>query len=108
MCSYCGSTYFSERRTNVLDDEADYFQVDNQWLSDKERTALKKKEQELREAKYGSRIGRGVDITLDIAGRQVTENEQRDIGIIMDYNSGYYGYGDCTDQTYTARTILRR
>lgn len=62
----------SIRRTQVLDDESDYFATEsNQWLSSNEREKLKKKEKELRELRHASRKDR--KITLDFAGRQVIE-----------------------------------
>ncbi|XP_060796409.1 activating signal cointegrator 1 [Neoarius graeffei] len=62
----------SVRRTQVLDDECDYFATDsNQWLSPVERTALRKQEEELRELRHASRKDR--KITLDFAGRRVLE-----------------------------------
>ncbi|KAJ8272183.1 hypothetical protein COCON_G00110420 [Conger conger] len=62
----------SVRRTQVLDDESDYFSTDsNQWLSTGEREALRKREAELGELRHASRKDR--KITLDFAGRQVLE-----------------------------------
>lgn len=62
----------SVRRTQVLDDESDYFATEsNQWLSPSERDKLRKKEEELRELRYASRKDR--KITLDFAGRQVID-----------------------------------
>uniref|UniRef100_A0A8C6U8R2 Thyroid hormone receptor interactor 4 n=1 Tax=Neogobius melanostomus TaxID=47308 RepID=A0A8C6U8R2_9GOBI len=62
----------SVRRTQVLDDEADYFASDsNQWLSPGEREKLRRREEELREIRHASRKDR--KITLDFAGRQVVE-----------------------------------
>uniref|UniRef100_A0A8D0B447 Activating signal cointegrator 1 n=1 Tax=Salvator merianae TaxID=96440 RepID=A0A8D0B447_SALMN len=62
----------SVRRTQVIDDEADYFATDsNQWLSKQEREALEKREKELRELRHASRLARKV--TIDFAGRQVLE-----------------------------------
>ncbi|XP_023282500.1 activating signal cointegrator 1 [Seriola lalandi dorsalis] len=62
----------SVKRTQVLDDESDYFATEsNQWLSPGEREKLKKKEEELRELRHASRKDR--KITLDFAGRQVVE-----------------------------------
>ncbi|XP_060887257.1 activating signal cointegrator 1 [Labrus mixtus] len=62
----------SVRRTQVLDDESDYFATEsNQWLSPGEREKLKKKEEELRELRHASRKDR--KITLDFAGRQVID-----------------------------------
>ncbi|XP_061595513.1 activating signal cointegrator 1 [Cololabis saira] len=62
----------SVRRTQVLDDESDYFATEsNQWLSPGEREKLRKKEDELRELRHASRLDR--KITLDFAGRQVID-----------------------------------
>ncbi|XP_057690298.1 activating signal cointegrator 1 [Corythoichthys intestinalis] len=61
----------SVKRTQVLDDESDYFATDNQWLSNAERDKLRKKEEELRELRHASRKDR--KITLDFAGRQVLD-----------------------------------
>ncbi|XP_075874890.1 activating signal cointegrator 1 isoform X2 [Nelusetta ayraudi] len=62
----------SVRRTQVLDDESDYFASDsNQWLSPGEREKLRKKEEELRDLRHASRKDR--KITLDFAGRQVLD-----------------------------------
>ena len=58
----------------VIDDESDYFSVDgNQWLSSQQRDALRKREDELRKARHGSRLER--KITFDFAGRRVVEEE---------------------------------
>uniref|UniRef100_A0A8C5FVU2 Thyroid hormone receptor interactor 4 n=1 Tax=Gadus morhua TaxID=8049 RepID=A0A8C5FVU2_GADMO len=62
----------SVRRTQVLDDESDYFATDsNQWLSPSEREKLRKQDEELRELRHASRKDR--KITLDFAGRQVLD-----------------------------------
>lgn len=62
----------SVKRTQVLDDESDYFATDsNQWLSPCERDALRKREEELRELRHASRKDR--KITLDFAGRRVLD-----------------------------------
>ncbi|XP_069382342.1 activating signal cointegrator 1 isoform X2 [Paralichthys olivaceus] len=62
----------SVRRTQVLDDESDYFATEsNQWLSPGEREKLRMKEEELRELRHASRKDR--KITLDFAGRQVLD-----------------------------------
>ncbi|XP_054756269.2 activating signal cointegrator 1-like [Lytechinus pictus] len=71
----------SVRRTKVHDDQSDYFSSDtNQWLSTKERTELKKREEDLREKKHGSRLNK--NFTLDFAGRKVVEEEVEEM-----YNS---------------------
>ncbi|XP_016339469.1 activating signal cointegrator 1 [Sinocyclocheilus anshuiensis] len=62
----------SVKRTQVLDDESDYFATDsNQWLSPGEREALRKREEELRELRHVSRKDR--KITIDFAGRRVLD-----------------------------------
>lgn len=64
--------FFSVRRTQVLDDESDYFATDsNQWLSPVERETLRKREEELQELRHASR--KDCKITLDFAGRRVLE-----------------------------------
>ncbi|NWW32845.1 TRIP4 protein, partial [Panurus biarmicus] len=64
----------SVRRTQVIDDESDYFATDsNQWLSKKEREVLQKREQELRELRHASRLAK--KITIDFAGRQILEED---------------------------------
>uniref|UniRef100_A0A6J0USP5 Activating signal cointegrator 1 isoform X1 n=1 Tax=Pogona vitticeps TaxID=103695 RepID=A0A6J0USP5_9SAUR len=64
----------SVRRTQVIDDESDYFATDsNQWLSKQEREALEKREKELRELRHASRLSR--KITIDFAGRQILEEQ---------------------------------
>lgn len=75
---HCNENFFavhcvhSVRRTQVLDDESDYFASDsNQWLSPAEREKVRKKEEELRDLRHASRKDR--KITLDFAGRQVID-----------------------------------
>lgn len=70
----CGRCFPSVRRTQVIDDESDYFATDsNQWLSKQEREALQKREQELRELRHASRLAK--KITIDFAGRQILEED---------------------------------
>lgn len=69
----------SARRTQVIDDESDYFSTDsNRWLSQKEREMLRKREEELRSKRFASKKDR--KITLDFAGRQVIE-EHSDVNM---------------------------
>ncbi|XP_012865730.1 PREDICTED: activating signal cointegrator 1 [Dipodomys ordii] len=64
----------SIRRTQVIDDESDYFASDsNQWLSKIERETLQKREEELRELRHASRLSK--KITIDFAGRKIVEDE---------------------------------
>ena len=93
----------SVRRTKVIDDESDYFTTDgNQWLSKKEREALKEKEEMLRQKRHGSR--RGVKVTIDFAGRKVVSESDGD----SMYQNGDellpasipYGSGDVPKRSY--------
>ena len=66
--------HFSVKRTQVLDDESDYFTTEgNAWLSDKERQKLKQRQEELHKARHTSRLDR--KFTLDFAGRRVIQDE---------------------------------
>uniref|UniRef100_A0A8C5PNG1 Activating signal cointegrator 1 n=1 Tax=Leptobrachium leishanense TaxID=445787 RepID=A0A8C5PNG1_9ANUR len=88
----------SVRRTHVIDDESDYFSTDsNQWLSQAEREALRKKEQELQELRHASRLSRKV--TLDFAGRKVIEDD--------DNLSEYHERFDETVEAINAGTVLK-
>ncbi|XP_061101912.1 activating signal cointegrator 1 [Conger conger] len=87
----------SVRRTQVLDDESDYFSTDsNQWLSTGEREALRKREAELGELRHASRKDR--KITLDFAGRQVLEEG--------DNLSQYYSRFDEAVQAINTGTLV--
>lgn len=44
----------SEMRTQVIDDESDYFSVNSVWLSPRQREELKKKEEEMQALKHRS------------------------------------------------------
>ncbi|KAK9826176.1 hypothetical protein WJX81_003659 [Elliptochloris bilobata] len=60
----------SAQRTQVLDDQSDFFEVDaNAWLTHEEREALKAQERAAQEAEEARR--RRVVVTLDLLGRQV-------------------------------------
>jgi len=62
-----------EKRTKVIDDESDYFNVDsNKWLTPEQRAALVRKNSELQEEKHKSRLDR--KITFDFAGRRLLED----------------------------------
>ena len=65
----------SAKRTQIIDDESDYFNVDNnRWLTPQQREALKKKKEELQNEKHKSRLDR--KMTFDFAGRKVVEEDQ--------------------------------
>ena len=72
---YFCSTRSSAKRTQVIDDESDYFNADsNRWLSKAEKEKLAKRERELREKRHASRLDRKV--TLDFAGRRVVDTTE--------------------------------
>ena len=49
----------------MIDDECDYFSTDsNQWLHKEDRDALRKREEELRAARHGSRRDRKVRLRV--------------------------------------------
>ena len=55
----------------MIDDEADYFTADSRWFTKKQKEALEKRDSELREKRFASRLDRKV--TLDFAGRKVVD-----------------------------------
>lgn len=62
----------SARRTKVIDDQADYFSADSKWLSKKQKSIARKKEDDLAAMKHQSRLNR--KYVLDFAGREVRED----------------------------------
>lgn len=63
----------SEKRTQVIDDESDYFSIDSQkWLNQEQRQKLKQKEAEIWQQKHGSRLNKKYN--FDFAGRQIIED----------------------------------
>ena len=88
----------SARRTKVIDDESDYFASDsNHWLSKKDREALKKKEEKLRERRFASR--REMKVTLDFAGRRVVDASNSD---------SMYDVGDDASSLYPGHNESQR
>jgi len=61
----------SARRTEVIDDESDYFKNNNVWLSETEKKKLKELEEQLVERKHQSRSKRAVKV--DLMNRQLVE-----------------------------------
>ncbi len=61
------------KRTVVLDDQADYFKSNSQWLSNEERAGALERERKALEKKYERK---GLRITFDFAGRRVLEAEK--------------------------------
>jgi len=73
----------STKRTQVIDDESDYFATDsNKWLTPQQREALEKKKAEVHDERHKSRLDRR--ITFDFAGRRVVEEEAREYDIQQD------------------------
>lgn len=64
----------SEKRTTVIDDEADYFKANSVWLSEAEKKKLARLETDLQEKKHASRLNRKV--TVDFTGRVVEDAEE--------------------------------
>ena len=70
---------YSIQRTKVIDDQSDYFAVENNsWLSKDERDSLMKREKELREKMHASH--RNKTVTLDFASRRVVEENSEETG----------------------------
>ncbi|XP_066598962.1 activating signal cointegrator 1 isoform X2 [Prorops nasuta] len=63
----------STKRTTVIDDESDYYQATDAWLSAAERERVKKMEEEVNAQKYASRFSK--KLTFDFAGRQIVEED---------------------------------
>ncbi len=57
----------SVQRTQVIDDQSDYFAVDSPWLSEEEKKRLNEKKQAYMDAK--NRLKRRVKVTIDLAGK---------------------------------------
>jgi len=64
----------SAKRTQVIDDESDYFNTNSKWLNSNQRELLEKKQEEIREKRFGSKIGK--TFTLDFAGRKVIDEQK--------------------------------
>ena len=63
----------------MIDDESDYFSVDsNKWLTSEQREKLRRREEEIRERRHGSRLHRKMD--FDFAGRKVVEADGGGVG----------------------------
>ncbi|KAL5238423.1 hypothetical protein ACI65C_005833 [Semiaphis heraclei] len=75
----------SAKRTNVIDDQMDYYSVNSGWLSSKQREQLQKKEEERQEKKHGSRKTK--KITIDFAGRKVYEDNESNVEDDIDVES---------------------
>ncbi|GAB2223811.1 hypothetical protein Droror1_Dr00004552 [Drosera rotundifolia] len=63
----------SAARTTVIDDQSDYYDEGNSWLSMEEKELLKKKQEELEQAEAEKR--KKVVVSFDLVGRKVMFNE---------------------------------
>ncbi|XP_055911392.1 activating signal cointegrator 1 [Eupeodes corollae] len=61
----------SEVRTEVIDDESDYFQENSVWLSDIEREKLERLKQEMHDKRHMNRSER--QVKMDLFGREIEE-----------------------------------
>lgn len=59
----------SVQRTQVIDDQSDYFAVDNPWLSEQEKKLLNDRKQAYIDSK--NRLRRQVKVTIDFAGNLI-------------------------------------
>lgn len=64
------SYYCSEKRTKVIDDENDYYQLDSKWLTEKQRKVLNKKKEEMDELMNDRKKQ---TFSFDFAGRKIVE-----------------------------------
>ncbi|XP_070530593.1 activating signal cointegrator 1 isoform X2 [Cardiocondyla obscurior] len=62
------------RRTKVIDDESDYYQLNSTWLTHEERATLRKQDKEAQARKHASRLDKRV--TLDFMGRVAVQDEE--------------------------------
>lgn len=69
---------FGTQGTKVIDDECDYYQTNNLWLSADKREQLKKLEEEKNAKRHMSRLDRKVNVTFDFMGREVVEEKPED------------------------------
>lgn len=66
----------SAKRTNVIDDQSDYFAIDsNAWLSDSEKMELKRQQHEAEAAAEERR--KRIVVTVDLLGRRVVMSDER-------------------------------
>ncbi|MCL4126621.1 UNVERIFIED_CONTAM: hypothetical protein GTU68_022981 [Idotea baltica] len=66
----------SEKRTNVFDDESDYFQSSSKWINPADREKLQKMEEEMKQRKYDRN---NTKYTIDLLGRKVTSEHEKNI-----------------------------
>ena len=80
------------KRNKVIDDQADYFQTSNMWLSQEERAAVTKRAEKVEAAKAQSRdrANMRTTISFDLAGRRVliAEGDRHTLSLGMDDDEG--------------------
>ncbi|KAK9810597.1 hypothetical protein WJX73_003330 [Symbiochloris irregularis] len=92
----------SAKRTQVLDDQSDYFDVDsNAWLSAEERKQLKAQDAAIREAEEARR--NRVTVTIDLLGRQVLMEEGTSGAGLMGEQQAQHARDMATAAAATAR-----
>lgn len=74
----------------MIDDESDYYQSNNIWLSDEDREKLRKQESEALARKHASRLDKRV--TIDFMGRVVDDDQfnnlqSEELGETMSYDN---------------------
>merc|ERR1711971_1204601 len=63
----------SEKRTQVIDDESDYFATDtDKWMTKDQRKKMKEREKEIWEQKHGSRLNK--KYTIDFGAKTIVED----------------------------------
>ncbi|XP_078034387.1 activating signal cointegrator 1 [Augochlora pura] len=69
---------FGSQGTKVIDDECDYYQTSNMWMSTSKREHLQKLEEERSARRHMSRLNKMTAVTLDFMGRKVIEEKEHD------------------------------
>lgn len=65
----------SAKRTQVIDDESDYFNTNSKWLSQHQKALLEKKEKDFRNKRFASKLD-NKKFTIDFAGRKVVDEQE--------------------------------
>ena len=75
----------SAKRTTVIDDQSEYYEIDgNAWLDEHEREELKKQVQEMRDAEEEAKRRARTTWTLDLIGRRVAAPAPEDASTSTD------------------------
>lgn len=75
----------SAKRTTVIDDQSEYYEIDgNAWLDEQEREELKKQVQEMRDAEEEAKRRARTTWTLDLIGRRVAAPAPEDASTSTD------------------------